>query len=79
MYSVTINKEQVCRKKKQKGKAFDFLTGIGEKKKREEVDMDQEIIIKDAVLRAASEGCLQQKRSNMLEMDVGFKKYLMFK
>lgn len=59
MYSVTINKEQVCREKKQRGKAFDFLTGIGERKKREEVDMVQGIRVKDAVIRAASEGCLQ--------------------
>lgn len=47
MYLVTINKEQVCRKKKQRGKVFDFLTGIGEKKKRKEMVMDQEIVIKD--------------------------------
>lgn len=47
MYLVTINKDQVCSKKKQRGKVFDFLTGIGEKKKREEVVMDQEIVIKN--------------------------------
>lgn len=59
MYSVAINKEQVCRKKKQRGQAFDFLTGIGERKKREEVDMVRGTRVKDAVIRAASEGCLQ--------------------
>lgn len=47
MYLVTINKDQVCSKKKQRGKVFDFLTGIGERKKREEMVMDQEIVIKN--------------------------------
>lgn len=50
------------RKKKQKGKAFDFHTGAGEKKKnRDQVDVNQGILFKDSVLRPASEECVQQK------------------
>lgn len=36
---------------------FHFLISVGEKKKRG-VDVDQRILIKDAVIRPASEECL---------------------